>query len=129
MKTMLRARCGSRKRVGSSRPLVGSPVISRLPRAFRLLEGGWGLDKKLVPYSARHTYGTYTMEKTGNGFAVSKSLGHADLKSMEPYQHHELEPLRVAINQRKPAKKQYSGFWSGFGKRIVGANKPGTLSA
>jgi len=70
----------------------------------RLPEGG-GLDKKLVPYSARHTYDTYTMEKSGNAFAVNKSMGHADLKSMEPYQHQELEPLRVAINQRNQRKK------------------------
>jgi site-specific recombinase XerC len=59
----------------------------------------------LVPYSARHTYGTYTMEKSDNAFAVSKSMGHTDLKSMEPYQHQELEPLRVAINQRNRRKK------------------------
>jgi hypothetical protein len=30
-------------------------------------------------------------------FAVSKSMGHAALKSMEPYPHQELEPLRAAI--------------------------------
>jgi hypothetical protein len=30
----------------------------------------------------------------------AKSMGHVDLKSMEPYQHHELETLREAINQR-----------------------------
>jgi site-specific recombinase XerC len=83
----------------------------------------------LVPYSARHTYGTYTMEKSGNAFAVSKSMGHADLKSMEPYQHQELEPLRVAINQRNRRKKFGQVFWSGFGKRIVGANEPVTVSA
>lgn len=50
-------------------------------------------------------------------------MGHADLKSMEPYQHQELEPLRVAINQRNPRK-----VWSGFGKRVVGANEPVTVS-
>jgi hypothetical protein len=43
--------------------------------------------------------------KSGNAFAVSKSMGHADLKSMEPYQHQELELLRVAINQRNRRKK------------------------
>jgi hypothetical protein len=42
------------------------------------------VDKKLVRYSARHTHGTYTMEKSGNAFAVSKSMGLADLKSMGP---------------------------------------------
>jgi hypothetical protein len=37
-------------------------------------------------------------------FAVNKSMGHADLKSMEPYQHQELEPLRMVINQRNRRK-------------------------
>ena len=85
----------ARSRVSSSR--LEADIAGPVPR-----EGG--LDKKLVPYSARHTYGTYTMEKSGNAFAVSKSMGHADLKSMEPYQHQELEPLRVAINQRNRRK-------------------------
>lgn len=35
----------------------------------------------------------------------SLPIGHADLKSMEPYQHQELEPLRMAINQRSQRKK------------------------
>jgi hypothetical protein len=69
------------------------------------------------------------MEKSGNAFAVSKSMGHADLKSMEPYQHQVLEPLRVAINQRNRRKKFGQVFWSGFGKRIVGADEPVTVSA
>jgi site-specific recombinase XerC len=81
-----------------------------LARAFRLIEAGRDWTRKLVPYSARHTYGTYTMEKSGNAFAVSKSMGMPDLKSMEPYQHQELEPLRVAINQRNQRKKVWSGF-------------------
>ena len=53
----------------------------------------------------RHTYGTYTMEKSRNAFAVAKSMGHVDLKSMEPYQHQELEPLREIIDQRNRKKK------------------------
>jgi hypothetical protein len=45
------------------------------------------------------------MEKSRNAFAVNKSMGHADLKSMEPCQYQELEPLRAAINQRNRGKK------------------------
>ena len=78
--------------------------LTTIAKGFQAARGRAGLDKKLVPYSARHTYGTYTMEKSGDAFAVSKSMGHADLKSMEPYQHQELEPLRVAINQRNRQK-------------------------
>lgn len=106
MKTMLRAWCGSGKEgwvFPSSRSKSGH--LTTIAKGFQAARGRAGLDKKLVPYSARHTYGTYTMEKSGNAFAVSKSMGHADLKSMEPYQHQELEPLREAINQRNRRKK------------------------
>jgi hypothetical protein len=27
-------------------------------------------------------------------------MGHADIKSMQPYQHQDIEPLNEAINQR-----------------------------
>ncbi|MGA7318248.1 MAG: hypothetical protein WBX22_30265 [Silvibacterium sp.] len=36
---------------------------------------------------------------------MAKSMGHVDLKSMEPYQHQELEPLREIIDQRNQRKK------------------------
>jgi integrase len=54
----------------------------------------------IVPYSARHTYGTFGMAATKNIFAVSKAMGHADIKSMEPYQHPELTELNQAIDRR-----------------------------
>jgi integrase len=114
MKSMLRGRCGSRKEgwaFPSSRSKSGH--LTTISKDFQAARGRAGLDKKLVPYSARHTYGTYTMEKSGNAFAVSKPMGHADLKSMEPYQHQELEPLRVAINQRNRRRKLVR-FWVRF---------------
>jgi integrase len=106
MKTMLRAWCGLRKEgwiFPSSRSKAGH--LTTIAKGFQAAWRRAGLDEKLVPYSARHTYGTYTMEKSGNAFAISKSMGHADLKSMELYQHRELEPLRVAINPHNRRKK------------------------
>jgi site-specific recombinase XerD len=104
---------------------VGLPIVSFEVQSshndcqgLSAARGRAGLDKKLVPYSARHTYGTFTIEKSGNAFAVSKSMGHADLKSMEPYQHQELEPLRVAINQRNRRKK----FGQVFGQVLENAS-------
>jgi site-specific recombinase XerD len=79
--------------------------LTTIATGFQAARDRAGLDKKLVPYSARLTYGTYTMEKSRNAFAVAKSMGHVDLKSMEPYQHQELEPLREVINQRNQRKK------------------------
>jgi hypothetical protein len=46
------------------------------------------------------------MAKTKNTFAVANSMGHVDLKSMEPYQHQELEPLRAVINERNRTREQ-----------------------
>jgi hypothetical protein len=40
-----------------------------------------------------------------NVFAVADSMGHVDLKSMAPYQHQEIDPLREAINRRSRARK------------------------
>ena len=119
MKIMLRAWCGSRREgwvFPSTRSKSGH--LTTIAKGFQAARGRAGLDKKVVPYSARHTYGTYTMEKSGNAFAVSKSMGHADLKSMEPYQHQELEPLRIAINQRNQRKK----FGQVFGQVLENAS-------
>jgi site-specific recombinase XerC len=77
------------------------------------------------PYSAWHTCGTYTMEKSGNALAVSKSMGHTDLKSMESYRHQDLEPLRRAINQRNRRKKG----WSGWENETYGAKRTGSREA
>lgn len=45
------------------------------------------------------------MEATGNIFAVADSMGHADIQSMKPYQHHRLDPLREAIDRRNTANR------------------------
>ena len=106
VKTMLLQWCGERKEgwvFPSSRSKSGH--LTTIAKGFQAARDRAGLDKKLVPYSARHTYGTYAMEKSRNAFAVAKSMGHVDLKSMEPYQHQELEPLREIINQRNRRKQ------------------------
>jgi site-specific recombinase XerD len=84
-------------------------------QGFQAVRDRSGLDKKVVPYLARHTYGTYTMAKTKNTFAVADSMGHVDLKSMEPYQHQELEPLRAAINERNQAREERKAHVVGSG--------------
>jgi integrase len=105
MEGMLESWCGSRKEgwVFPS-PRSKSGHLITIAKNFQAARDRAGLDKRVVSYSARHTYGTYTKEESKNAFAVSKSMGHADLKSMEPYQHQELEPRREAIDQRNRRK-------------------------
>ncbi len=121
VKTMLGQWCGERKEgwvFPSTRSQSGH--LMTIAKGFQAARDRAGLDKKLVPYSARHTYGTYTMEKSRNAFAVAKSMGHVDLKSMEPYQHQELEPLREIINQRNQRKK-FGQVLEKEGNKAIGA--------
>ena len=107
MGVMPRTWCGSRTEgwvFPSSRSESGH--LTTIAKGFQAVRDRAGLDKRVVPYLARHTYGTYTMAKTKNTFAVANSMGHVDLKSMEPYQHQELEPLRAVINERNQTRGQ-----------------------
>lgn len=74
--------------------------LEGIAKGFQEARKRAGLDSKVVPYCARHTYGTYQMEATGNTFAVSASMGHAGVKSMEPYQHADTSMLNKAIDER-----------------------------
>jgi site-specific recombinase XerD len=116
MKEMLLIWCGARTEgwVFPS-PRSKSGHLTTIAKGFQAVRDRSGLDKKVVPYLARHTYGTYTMAKTKNTFAVADSMGHVDLKSMEPYQHQELEPLRAAINERNQARKERKAHVVGSG--------------
>jgi integrase len=130
VKTMLLQWCGTRREgwvFPSARSRSGH--LTTIAKGFQAARDRAGLDKKLVPYSARHTYGTYTMEKSRNAFAVAKSMGHVDLKSMEPYQHQELEPLRQIINQRNQRKKVGQVFGQVLENEDSGANDSSSASA
>jgi site-specific recombinase XerC len=58
------------------------------------------LPKSLKLYGARHAFGTYAVEATGNVFAVADAMGHEDLKTTRIYQHPELDAIRDAIDRR-----------------------------
>jgi integrase len=74
--------------------------LNSIAQSFAGAKARAGIDTRIVPYAARHTYGTYAMRATGNTFAVMKQMGHASLRSMEPYQHQEIDQLLDAVNQR-----------------------------
>lgn len=60
-----------------------------------------------VPYAARHTYSTYTVWATGNLFAVRDQMGHADIKSMAPYQHQQTDELVIAVTCAMPTAYRF----------------------
>ncbi len=84
-----------------------------------------GLDTRLVPYSARHTYATYAVRATGNLFAVRDQMGHVDIKSMAPYQHQETDQLVIAVNKRNAER----GLVSTVGHRCGHTNSNAVANA
>lgn len=77
---------------------IGEAMVNR--RWVRAREAA-GLPSDLVLYCARHDFGSFALEKTGNLKAVMNVMGHADVKSALVYQHPEDEILRNALNARQ----------------------------
>jgi integrase len=74
--------------------------LTTIAKGFQAARARAAIDPRIVPYSARHTFGTNMLAATGNIFTVSKSMGHAGVKSMAPYQHPDTSILVEAINNR-----------------------------
>ncbi len=77
--------------------------LNSIAVGFRSLPERVGVSSKVVPYSARHTHGSFTVEAKGNIFAVANSMGHVDVQTMKPYQYYRLDPLREVIDRRNEA--------------------------
>lgn len=89
--------------------------LTSIAGSFQAARDRAGLDSRIVPYSARHTYATYTVRATGNLFAVRDQMGHVDIKSMAPYQHQQTDELVVAVNKRNADRVSLPGAGHTFG--------------
>lgn len=87
--------------------------LTTIAKGFQAARKRTGVDFRIVPYSARHTYATHTLAATGNIFAVSKAMGHGSIKSMEDYQHPDTAMLADAINQRNNKRSPKVGHTFG----------------
>ena len=59
-----------------------------------------GLPEDLVLYSARHTFATDMLDKTGNLSLVQKMLGHESITTTQRYLHPELKDVAELVNKR-----------------------------
>jgi integrase len=77
--------------------------LNSIANSFRSACARADLNPKLVPYLARHTFGTLGMLETGNAFMVAGAMGHGSAEAMSPYQHQPLAPLTAVLNRRSAA--------------------------
>ncbi|MFN8504276.1 tyrosine-type recombinase/integrase [Kouleothrix sp.] len=54
---------------------------------------------QFTTHMLRHTFATWTLRKSGNLYAVSKSLGHSQVRQTEIYVSAAVEDLREAVEQ------------------------------
>lgn len=59
-----------------------------------------GLPKDLVLYSARHTFATDMLDRTGNLALVQKLMGPESIQTTQRYLHPELKDAPQLVNQR-----------------------------
>ncbi len=77
---------------------AASGHLRSIDRLFREARRQAGLPKELVPYCARHDYGTRVLMRTGNLAAVMKTMGHRDVKTAMHYQHLELDVVGAPLD-------------------------------
>jgi integrase len=68
--------------------------VVKIAQRVRLASG-----VQFTTHELRHTFATWTLRKSKNLYAVSKSLGHSQLRQTEIYVSAEVSDLRDAVNQ------------------------------
>lgn len=78
--------------------LKGTEIrAGRVVKIARRAAAGSGV--QFTTHELRHTFATWALRKSKNLYAVSKSLGHSQLRQTEIYVSAEVSDLRDAVNQ------------------------------
>lgn len=72
-------------------------AAGRVVKIAQKVRAGSGV--QFTTHELRHTFATWTLRKSKNLYAVSKSLGHSQLRQTEIYVSAEVSDLRDAVNQ------------------------------
>ena len=91
-----------------SKRSVSGHIVGIAYGKFRAAREKAGLSGKLVPYSARHDFGTEAMIALGNPSAVARAMGHSSPTITMRYSHPpqaEAERIRSLINSRQECSK------------------------
>lgn len=60
----------------------------------------------MVLYSARHSFATDMLDRTGNIVLVGKMLGHRSVTTMQRYLHPAMKGLAELVNERNAMRAQ-----------------------
>jgi integrase len=79
--------------------------IVSVNKAFALARDAAGLSAELVPYSARHTFGTEFMAASKDLKLTMRTMGQVDVKTAMRYQHPETGQVSDIMNSRNAQRK------------------------
>jgi integrase len=74
--------------------------LTTIAKGFQSARKKAGLPKDLVPYCARHGFGTEMYRATKNLVAVMQVMGHADVATTMKYQHQNIDEVAAVARQR-----------------------------
>lgn len=74
--------------------------LTTVAKAFQKARTEAMLPKDLVPYCARHGFGTEMYRATKNLFAVMNVMGHAAVSTTMKYQHQNIDEVAAVASQR-----------------------------
>ena len=83
---------------------TGHITHTALEKPFRQVRTEAKLPKELVLYSARHSFATDLLDRTGNIKLVSDVLGHESVTTTQKYLHPALKNLADVVNQRNAGR-------------------------
>lgn len=74
--------------------------LTTIAKGFQSARKKAGLPKEVVPYCARHGFGTEMYRATKNLVAVMTVMGHADISTTMKYQHQDTDEIAAVASQR-----------------------------
>lgn len=83
---------------------TGHITHTAIEKPFRMVRKAAKLPKELVLYSARHSFATDLLDRTGNIKLVSDVLGHESVTTTQKYLHPALKNLAEIVNQRNAGR-------------------------
>ncbi|WP_158750361.1 site-specific integrase [Acidobacterium sp. S8] len=83
---------------------TGHITHTAIEKPFRKARKDAGLPKELVLYSARHSFATDLLDRTGNLKLVMDVLGHESVTTTQKYLHPALKNVADVVNQRNEGR-------------------------